>query len=199
MEEAMPAKKEYRISRSDQICALATPARQEIIDALLSSGPGSAKDIAGALGRPADALYYHIRKLKRVGLLLEVESRHRGRRDEVVYDVPGRPMRIDYNLGKRKVADGIIGAVGAMLRITHRDFGEAVADGAAVVDGPYRALWGTRVKGWISKAQLKEINLHFQEICKIIYSPKRKTGDSLHSLTYVFTPVEPKRRGVKRR
>jgi DNA-binding transcriptional ArsR family regulator len=199
VEEAMAAKKEYRISRSDQIRALATPARQEIIDALLSSGPGSAKDIAGALGRPADSLYYHIRKLKRVGLLIEAESRRRGKRDETVFDVPGRPMRIDCDLGNRKVADGIVDALGAMLRITQRDFGEAVAHGAAVVDGPYRALWGGRVKGWISKAQLKEINQHLQEICKIVLFPRSRAGRDLHSLSFVLTPLEPNPRDEKRR
>ena len=195
----MTTRKEYRISRPDQIRALATPARQEIIDVLLSSGPGSATEIAAALGRPADSLYYHIGKLKRVGLLLEGGKRRRGRREEVVYDLPGRPMRIIYDLGNRKVSARIVDTIGAMLRITRRDFGEAVSEGTAAVSGPYRALWGGRVKGWISKSQLKEINQHLWEICKIVLSPKGRTGNSLHSLTFVLTPLEPNPRGENKR
>ena len=104
-------------------------------------------------------------------------------------------MRIDYDLGDRKVSAGIGEVIGAMLRITQRDFNEAVAAGTAAVDGPYRALWGARVKGWISKAQLKKVNQHLQEICKIMLSPDRRQGSSLHSMTFVITPIEPNTRG----
>lgn len=195
----MTASREFRITRSDQIRALATPARQEIIDAFLSSGPSTVAEIATALGRPADSLYYHTRILKKVGLVVAVETRRHGRRDEVVYDVPGRPMRIDYDLGDRRAAAGIVEAIGAMLRITQRDFNEAVALGTAAVDGPYRSLWGARVKGWISKAQLKKVNQHLQEICKIMLSPDRRQGSSLHSLTFVITPIESSTKGKTRK
>jgi hypothetical protein len=81
-----------------------------------------------------------------------------------------------------------------MLRITHRDFNEAVATATAAVDGPYRALWGARVKGWISKAQLREVNRHLQGICRLMLSTDRRRGASLHSLTFVITPIEPRTR-----
>lgn len=191
----MTGSREYRIRCPDQIRALSTPARQEVIDAILSLGPSTVAEIARALGRPADSLYHHTRILKRVGLVVPVETRRRGRRDEVIYDVPGRPMRIDYDLADRKVSEGIVEAIGAMLRITQRDFSEAVATATAAVDGPYRALWGARVKGWISKGQLREVNRHLQGICRLMLSTDRRRGTSLHSLTFVITPIEPSTRG----
>ncbi len=194
----MTLSKEYRISRADQIRALTTPARQEIIDALLSSGPISVSEIAAVLGRPADSLYHHIRILQKKGLVVAAEVRRRGRRDEVVYDVPGRPMRIDYDLGNRKVSAGIIGAIGAMLRIAQRDFKEAVAAGTAAVDGPYRDLWAARLKGWIGRPQLKRINGHLQGICKIMLSLKRQPESQLLSLAFVIAPLEPNTRARKR-
>jgi DNA-binding transcriptional ArsR family regulator len=194
----MTLSKEYRISRPDQIRALTTPARQEIIDALLSSGPASVSEIAAVLGRPADSLYHHIRILQKKGLVVAAEVRRRGRRDEVVYDVPGRPMRIDYDLGNRKVSAGIIGAIGAMLRIAQRDFKEAVAAGTAAVDGPYRDLWAARLKGWIGRPQLKRINGHLQGICKIMLSLKRQPESQLLSLAFVIAPLEPNTRARKR-
>lgn len=194
----MTSSKEYRISRPDQIRALATPARQEIIDALLSSGPTSVSEIAAVLGRPADSLYHHIRILQKKGLVVAAEVRRRGRRDEVVYDVPGRPMRIDYDLGNRRVSAGIIGAIGAMLRIAQRDFNEAVAAGTAAVDGPYRDLWAARLKGWIGRPQLKRINGHLQGICKIMLSLKRQPESQLLALAFVIAPLEPNTRARKR-
>ena len=191
----MAASKEFRIRRSDQIHALAVPARQEIIDALLCSGPSTVADIAESLGRPADSLYFHIRILKRLGLMVAVEPRRPGGREEMVYDVPGRPMRIDYNLGDRKISAGIVKAIGAMVRITQRDFNDAVEGGTAAVDGPYRALWGARVKGWITKTQLNGINRRLNEICRIVLSPERRRGSGLHSFTFVMTPIEPNARG----
>lgn len=190
----MTASRVYRISRFDQIQALAAPARQEIIDALISSGPASATDIAAALGRAADSLYYHIRKLEKVGLVVVVETRRCGRRDEAVYDVPGRPMRIDYDLSDRRVAAAVVDIMGAMLRITQRDFSEAVAEGTAKIGGPHRNLWGGRVKGWISKAGLREINRHLRRVSEIVLSPDREAEGGLHSLTFVLTPLEPKLR-----
>ena len=194
----MTSSKEYRISRPDQIRALTTPARQEIIDALLSSGPISVSEIAAVLGRPADALYHHVRILQKKGLVVAAEVRRRGRRDEVVYDVPGRPMRIDYDLGSRKVSAGIIGAIGAMLRIAQRDFNDAVAAGTAAVDGPYRDLWAARLKSWIGRPQLKKINGHLRGICKIMLSPKRQSKSQLISLAFVIAPLEPNTRARKR-
>jgi DNA-binding transcriptional ArsR family regulator len=195
----MARSREFRITRSDQIHALATPARQEILDALLSSGPSTVAEIAGALGRPADSLYFHTRILKQMGLVVEVGTRRRGRREEVVYDVPGRPMRIYYDLGDKKASAGIVAAIGAMIRITQRDFNEAVAAGTAATDGPYRALWGARVKGWITKAQLKRVNRHLQGICELMLSPGRRHGSRLHSVTFVITPIEPNTRGKARK
>jgi len=194
----MTSTREYKISRPDQIRALTTPARQEIIDALLSSGPASVSETALALGRPADSLYHHIRILKQKGLVVAAEVRRRGRRDEVVYDVPGRPMRIDYDLGNRKVSAGIIGVIGAMLRIAQRDFNEAVAAGTAAVDGPVRDLWAARLKGWIGRPQLKRINDHLQAICKIMLSLKRQPEGRLLSLAFVIAPLEPNTRVGKR-
>jgi len=190
----MAAYREFRITRSDQIRALAVPARQEIIDALLCSGPSTVADIAAFLGRPADSLYFHIRILKRLGLVVRAESRRPGGREEKVYDVPGRPMRIDYDLGDRRISAGIVKAIGAMLRITRRDFNDAVDGGTAAVDGLYRALWGARVKGWITKPELKGVNRRLNEICRIMLSPERRRGSGLHSFTFVITPIEPNTR-----
>jgi predicted transcriptional regulator len=49
------------LRRLPQLAALATAARQEIVDVLEQMGTVSVAEMAGALGRPADALYFHLR------------------------------------------------------------------------------------------------------------------------------------------
>ena len=75
----------YRISRPEQIAALASPARVEILDILASLGVSSVAAIAAALGRPADALYYHLRFLVRVGLVRQVGKGRGRRREQALY------------------------------------------------------------------------------------------------------------------
>jgi hypothetical protein len=106
-------------------------------------------------------------------------------------------MRIDYDLGNRRVSAGIIAAIGAMLRIAQRDFNEAVAAGTAAVDGPYRDLWAARLKGWIGRPQLKTINGHLRGICKIMLSLKPQPESRLLSLAFVIAPLEPNARARK--
>ncbi|HYV40165.1 MAG TPA: helix-turn-helix domain-containing protein, partial [Thermoanaerobaculia bacterium] len=60
----------YSITRPDQLAALASPVRQEIVDVLAGMPRAPIAAIAAALGRPANGLYYHVRELVRVGLVL---------------------------------------------------------------------------------------------------------------------------------
>jgi predicted transcriptional regulator len=55
------------IAGARQIRALASPIRQDILDALTAIGPCSVSELAAAIGRPADGLYYHIRHLLKAG------------------------------------------------------------------------------------------------------------------------------------
>ena len=62
------------IAEPRQIRALASPVRQDILDAVVAIGPCTVAELAAALGKPPDAMYYHIRRLLAVRLLVEVAS-----------------------------------------------------------------------------------------------------------------------------
>jgi DNA-binding transcriptional ArsR family regulator len=53
-----------------QLAALVSAGRQEIVDVLSQIGTVSVAELAAALNRPADAIYYHLRVLKRAGLVI---------------------------------------------------------------------------------------------------------------------------------
>src|SRR5262245_59943954 len=78
----------FTIRSKAQLAAISSPVRQEILDGVQALGPGSIAEVAKLLGRPADSLYYHVRTLERLGLLVRTGERRNGRRDEALYDVP---------------------------------------------------------------------------------------------------------------
>src|SRR5690349_18270302 len=82
------------VSRLDQLSALASPARLEVIDTLTRLGAVSLAELAAALGRPADGLYYHVRALEKVGLVAAAGTRVvAGRRERLV-----RAVASDYRV-----------------------------------------------------------------------------------------------------
>src|SRR4051812_38683008 len=88
------------ISKAPQIRALSSPARQDILDAVTAIGPCSVAELAAAVGKPADGLYYHIRQLLEVGLL--VETRDDGaERGELRLDAAHKALYLEYKPDNR--------------------------------------------------------------------------------------------------
>jgi hypothetical protein len=188
--------REFVIERADQLAALASPARQEVVDGMAAAGPCAVSELAAQLGRPADSLYYHVRKLESLGMLVRVGERMSGPRAEVVYDVPGRPMRLRYRPRDARNRSGIVKAAAGVLRLAHRDFRAGLAAKDAVVEGPRRNVWCGRYKGWVTAAELEEINGCLDRICRIL-NKERGEDARLHSFACVLAPVAAKapRRG----
>lgn len=184
------------IQRPAEIRLIASPVRQEIVDTLEALG-GSAPvaAIAAALGRPSDGLYYHLRILVKGGLLEELPDEGDGRR----YRTRARPserMRLRYQPGRTPNARAVTRVIGGMLRSTRRDFEAALADPEVVTEGPHRALRASRVKGWVSRADLAELNRLQARALALLRRNRKPEGAQLMSLTWVLAPVEarPSRR-----
>ena len=72
----------HLIRSEKQLATLVAAARQEIVDVLAELGAVSVAELATALGRPADALYFHLRALTRAGLVQKAGYRSRPRGKE---------------------------------------------------------------------------------------------------------------------
>ena len=188
----------YEISGPRQVEALASPVRQEIVDAVQASGPCSAGQLAELLGRTQDGLYYHLRVLTRVGLLCEKGTRATRRRDERVYDVPGRPLKLRYEPGRASARGRVTRVASSMLRLAQRSFARGLADGGARVRGPDRNVWAARAKAWLTHAEVVRVNELLEEVMAVSRLGRRP-GASLHSITFVLAPerVVGRRRASK--
>ena len=166
------------IARLDQLRALASPVRQEIIDAVTASGPISISTLARVLGRTPHALYFHIRKLESLGLLKKKSGPGvrqgpslwydaRGR-PAVLYDVPSHPMALAYRPGDTRTHRPMTDIARAMARSAARSFAEAYRSGNAVVSGQRRNLWASRSKRYITPRELEILNAHLRAIVSLL-------------------------------
>lgn len=179
----------FEIDDARRIAALASPVRQEVVDAAVALGPFSIAELAFRLGRPADALYFHVRRLERVGLLRRVGERGHGRDRAAVYDLPGRPLRIRYGAASSRVRR--IGPVlDAALRLARRDTRRALARADAVVDGAARNTWCARARGWLDGRGLRRANRLLGELLAVLDSGGPRRGAVPVALVFSLTPLE---------
>ncbi len=177
--------------------AVISPLRQDILDAFSVIGPGSVKQIARELGKPADSIYYHVRRLLEVDLLKLIETRETTRRDESIYDVPADKLELAYDLGDPDNVEVVLRIASSMLRRAQKNFEEAVELENVEPTGPERNF---RVMGgmvWLSKDDLREVNRHLNAILDLSGRPRSDKANQLCAITTIISPVEPRpvRRG----
>lgn len=190
----MTARPLYRIREPRQIAALASPARQELVDGLQALGPVSIAELARSLGRAPDSLYYHVRALSKVGLVVQAGTRTAGPRPEALYDVPGK-LALDHEPATRREQASVARVVASALRIGERDFRRALAEGRAHHGrGPRRNAWGGRMKGWLTPDELGAVRAHLAALSTLFARGRRRPGAALAALAFVLAPLAPSAR-----
>ena len=188
IDPAMASKETYLIRSEKQLAALRAAARQEVVDVLGQLGTVSVAELAVALGRPADALYFHLRALSRAGLVRKVRYRSRPGGEEALYRTVAPELKLQYephNTSNRRAVSAI---VASMLRLAIRDFRGAFQRDAVVVSGPCRELWALRRAGRFSAAQLTQVNRRIQGLANAAGAPRSK--GRLYAVTVVLTPLD---------
>jgi len=190
----MAPPRRHVISTRRQLAVLVSPVRQEIADVLSRMGRASVREIAAALGRPADGLYYHLRALARGGLVAAAGTRSRGGRDEALYRTAAPVLMI------RHVPDNagdVSTVVGSMLRLGIRDFRRAAASGRARTQGDRRELWALRATGWLSPDDVAGVNRRIQGLHDALVRTRGR--GRLFAVTILLTPLDHRARAPRRR
>jgi len=191
------------------LAALVSTVRQEIVDTIESLGGDVAiADIAAQLGRPADGIYYHVRRLVDSGVLREGDDPGdgRGRRYRTAAQ-RGKRVQLKYGRGSRANNATVAKVVGGLLRTAARDFNGALRGGEAIGEGSLRDLWASRLKGWVADDDLREINRLLSRLSELLQQPRDPRRDRLVSLAWILAPIDDRplrrqavpaaRRGVK--
>jgi predicted transcriptional regulator len=182
----------YVISSKKQLTALTSAARQEILDVLTQMGTVSIAEMAATLGRPPDALYYHMRILLRAGLVEEVGSRPTDRRPEKLFRAVARDLRIDYALSRKHSESALTSVVSSMLRLGIRDFRDSIRNHSVVVSGKRRELWAARKTGWLTKRDLTRVVESIEQLGRSVARPYGR--GQLYGITMLLTPLNRRRK-----
>lgn len=147
----------------------------EVKPALDIRGRRTVWDLGKALGMPSDALYFHLRKLVRAGLVVVGGTRTTSRRDAILYALPAKGLKIEHEdkPAARRMAQRLLAAA---LRSAARDFSAGLESGRGVTNGPRRNLWGGRLKGWLSPADQAHVNKLLGELCDLLRSSRPSKG-----------------------
>jgi len=171
----MPYSRSHFIRSKAQLGALTAAVRQEVVDVLAEMGTVSVAELAAALGRPADSLYFHLRVLTRVGLVQRAGSRFRAGGKEDLYRTVAPELRLQYEPGKQSNRKAVSAIVASMLRLGIRDFTRALQSAEVVVSGPHRELWALRKAGRLTPAHVANVNQSIQKLANTV-SARRGNG-----------------------
>jgi DNA-binding transcriptional ArsR family regulator len=194
---AMRSSRESWISRIDQMRALSSPVRQELLDVLARMGTVSLAELGAVLGRPADGLYYHVRLLKRRGLVRSAGTRVvRGRREEL-FEAAAPQFGLRYAAAPSPRAQAVTDIVSSMLRLGSRDFRRALAAAGNRLEGRNRDLWAMRTTGWLLPSQVRRVNDMILALSK--QATRNEPGGRLYSVTVLLTPLNHRANRTGRR
>jgi len=157
-----------------------------MLDWIAASGPATVAELSEHLRRPADRLYYHVRLLERAGLLVGELDSARGR-SEMRFDVPGRPLLMEYQPSNRRAVKRVIAGV---LRSARADFDRAIADPAVRANGPVRELWAGRIEAILTAEDVTLLNAALEKLFAVMGQSRPRTGDAnAYQFTWVVSPV----------
>ncbi len=183
---------EYPITDLAQVEALTSTVRGEIVDIVDLMGPVSVAEIAGVMGRPIDSLYYHVRRLVKVGLLVETARRKAARLEEAVFDLPGRPMFVAYRPSQAEFVRVLIRSIAGMLRMAARDFKAAFEKGLVRESDRGRNVVHSRALGWFTDDEVMQMRTQIEETITRFRSTvrHRKPNSRLYVLTSILVPLD---------
>jgi DNA-binding transcriptional ArsR family regulator len=162
------------LSRPGELQALVSPLRVEIVEHVQSAGPSSVREIAEALGRSPQSLYYHVRALASAGIFVQRATRKRPRRDEAVYSLAAERIAISKKPWTAQKASATARSVGALLRRAERNFRRAVLQDLVrgTPEAPHAFAGGRRA--WMTEPGIRSLARLIGEIEQLLKEENHK-------------------------
>jgi DNA-binding transcriptional ArsR family regulator len=175
----------YRVSRIDQLEALASPVRHEIFVTMETLSACTVRELARRMGRQAETLYYHLGRLEAVGLVHRRPDRVVDGRPERVYELAGHGLVIDRRGTGRAFLAAVARASAALLRFADRSLRRAVEAGELRHDGARRSTRAVQRTVRLSPPRLAELNDRLDELEAFLDDVDDPSRDDFHLVTIV--------------
>ncbi len=189
----------YWVTRRDQLEALVTIARTDILDRLVAHGALSVRELAAALGMRPTAIYHHLRVLEDVELVRATETRAERGRPAALYEAAGSLVRLARAPAKPENRPAMARIAKSLGTLAAKDYAKGLASPEAVLSGPKRNHWLFRCVQTPSPARLARINALFDELAELLWTPDPEPGDTLVKVAWFLSPGVAPRSPKKRR
>lgn len=174
--------------KSKKQSLLTSTSRRDIVRLLSERGPSSVADLATDMGRPADALYYHIRILLQNSLITKSDIRRSRRRDMTIYSVVG-------NIGSKKKGKNWSKSpqeTASLLNTADREYKRGIGLPSAVTRGEGINVLVDRHVAWFTDEELKSFKKHLSALEEKMKRGAKRENSRLFAFTYTLNPLEMK-------
>ena len=169
--------------------AFGSPVRVEAVEHLQRSGPASIRELAARMERPADSLYFHVRKLVGAGVLVQHGTRATGKRPEAVYALAARGLGVDPGDRSDAAREAATRSARTVLRMAERHLREAMDGGTHAGHPRRRQVLVLRQKAWLTEAGLAQLHRRLAALRSFLASTSRPGRGRLHALTLALLPI----------
>lgn len=176
------------VDRVEQVRALHGPLPHRMVAVWERLGACSVAELAAVIGETPEVLYYHVRRLVKVGLIVPITPGDPGRRAEAIYELPGRELVFDHRQTTPAFLDALANAVGALLRLAERTYREALPLPHARRLGARRNLMLQQHDARLSPRSLSELNRRLEDIATFVAKHDDPARTDWISLTMVLAP-----------
>ncbi|MDQ0465593.1 DNA-binding transcriptional ArsR family regulator [Caulobacter ginsengisoli] len=182
----------YQVTDPEQLRALVSTVRADIMDQVAAFGPLSVREIGALTGTAPSSLYHHVQQLTAVGLLLEAGVRQTAKKPEQLYDTPAPRMRMLDAL-QDPANQGVLNAlVDAVCKQANRDFARGFAAPHRQTTGQERNVRFARLVCRPDAATLAQINAHLDAVTELIARSADGSGERI-AYAWVVAPQGPRR------
>lgn len=172
-----------------QWAALRSPLRAQVLECLRTKGQMSVAELAGALDRPADGLYHHLRVLVGSGLARQCGARPGPRRPAMLYDATADRLRLDIDVARGRNAGRVIDMMRATLSGAESGFARAVERRVARLEGPLPDARVVHCTGRLDDRGLEALHTHMRAIEHLFERGRQAPGGRAVSATFILFPV----------
>lgn len=178
-------KQQIALSDPEQLRTLGSAVGSEIISSLRALGPQPASQIARHLKRPAPGVTYHLKRMVRLGLV--VETGPRGKHG-VLYEAAAKRFVVDYSKENREelIRASHESAI-RLFRLSQEEYANAVATAG---DKLLSSLSFSRLKGSLADADRKRLWELLEQIGNLVGADSADDSSPQVVITISVVPVE---------
>ena len=176
------------VMRRDQLKALTSAIRHDIMDHLVAREPLSVRDLALSLQRKPTAIYTHLRRLQKVNLVVSIQVAQKRGRPALLFRPVAPLVRLARAPNDARNRPILARIAKTMSSQAAKEYGKAFQRPGWVIDGPARNHWVFRCMTAPSPQRLVKINGLLDQLAELIWTPDPNPGRLL-SVTWLLSPI----------